>query len=154
MSFVLDAVRELVLSPQSAVSDPDLVAYMSDEGEVPLDAAVLEIAPEASRPIAADIGGGGQIEHIVSVLVAVEDGDPERGERRRDGILLDLVLRLEAEKSLQGWESEDGRQYVEAATWRVDYGATALSRSGADADPSAIAAYAVLVVTVRATLNR
>lgn len=147
IGFVLDAVRDRILAPQGGeLVDEDVRAILDpDASPITIAAAELTIVGATSQPVAREIGGSGIIRHIVGIVLVVEDGDLEEAHRRRDAIVTDLVLRLEADRSLGGAESTDGRQIVSSVGWTVDYG---------DLEGDTLAAFASLTLTVEADLTR
>lgn len=123
IGFVLDALRDRVLAPQGLVTDPDLVAVLDpDSAPLTTSAAELDVVGATTRPVAREIAGGAMLEHVVGVVLTVEDGDLAEGHRRRDAIVTDLILRLEADPSLGNATSADGKQELSRVTWAVDYG--------------------------------
>lgn len=143
----MTAVRDRILTPQATVPDGNLRAILDpDAAPIGTYGAELEVVAATSRPVRREIRGSGMIAHAVVVLLAVEDGDLAAAATRRDSIVTDLILRLEADRSLGNAASADGSQTVSRVEWLVDY------QDARDGDT--LAAFATLTFTVETDLIR
>lgn len=149
IGYVVDAVRERYLAPQTLDTvDADRRVVLDPE-VTPLDLAgtfaELALVESTTRPVAREIGGTATLLHAMTLELRVGDATVEAAGLRRDAIVTDLVLRVEADPGLGNAASPDGRQRVQRVEWAVSY---------ANLVGDQLAAFAVLDLAVTADLDR
>lgn len=124
IGFARNLVETLVVEPQTLDTvDEERRIYLDPESRpIGSDPQEADVRALTSRPLSYEIGGGVEIRHTISVAVDVAHGDPVEALRRRDLIVLDLILRtVDQLEAIAAASDEETGQYVTRLTWEVDY---------------------------------
>lgn len=150
IGWAVDLIVEHVVTPQTYGTVPDDRRVYLDPASTPLDAdpQEVDVAPVTTRPVSYEIGGGVEVEHVVSVAVDVQHGDPVESRRRRDLIVLDLALRaVDQLPTLLAAVDPATGQAATRVEWAVDY--APLTTGESDTNESAVVTF-----TITAQLDR
>lgn len=139
---LVDAVRALIVTPQTLDTVPEDRRVVLDLDAAPLDVALqaVEVVPISTAPIAPEIGRGPSltIRHVVTVAVGCQSDTIAHAAATRNAITTDLVRRVVETDWENAVELPDD-QYVTRASWALEY---------PDLDPGSIAAWSTLTITL------